>query len=484
MKKQLLVSLLVIVLAAVGVVPTAAQEDNTNTYNASNGLSVTFPATWLASEDEGLTIFDLETSLGITFRVGDEITFSYSSADASSVEALATSVSQELSDGGASVSEPVTLEIQGNPAIQYNFGFLGVAAGSSITAFQASTGEIILMEVLNLTGVEITPELTEIIITIADSVTIGEALEVADSSEIVIPAQPLTYNQMPDGKVIFSTGVSFDTPIDFNVVEEPDSEVYSNMTFTNESQTGFLIVDDLEDEVTNRSELEQILRILAPGVLVFTNPEAAEADLTTVSPLEFFEVLDLEDGRRIYQSVGSTDGVVIGIYMIEALPGRFIWVQGQNFIPVDNPEEYIENLNALALSVRFDASIIENPAQASSGAPVEVDSDTGEITAVQDVASCISSAFSYDFSASETNSIQVTCPANCTAGSLWGTDIYTGDSSICTAAIHAGVITADGGEVLVTLIPDGAPSHPGTEQNGISSSDWDSYAPSFSVSAP
>ena len=36
------------------------------------------------------------------------------------------------------------------------------------------------------------------------------------------------------------------------------------------------------------------------------------------------------------------------------------------------------------------------------------------------------------------------CPAGGAAGRIWGTDIYTDDSSICTAAVHAGVITLAG----------------------------------------
>ncbi|MGH7472233.1 MAG: LCCL domain-containing protein, partial [Longimicrobiales bacterium] len=42
------------------------------------------------------------------------------------------------------------------------------------------------------------------------------------------------------------------------------------------------------------------------------------------------------------------------------------------------------------------------------------------------------------------------CPPGGTAGRVYGTDIYTDDSSICTAAVHAGLITlAEGGRIIL-----------------------------------
>ncbi|WP_346729629.1 LCCL domain-containing protein [Corallococcus exiguus] len=34
---------------------------------------------------------------------------------------------------------------------------------------------------------------------------------------------------------------------------------------------------------------------------------------------------------------------------------------------------------------------------------------------------------------------------------MWGTDLYTDDSSVCVAAVHAGAITTAGGTVVVTI---------------------------------
>jgi LCCL domain-containing protein/PAN domain-containing protein len=71
------------------------------------------------------------------------------------------------------------------------------------------------------------------------------------------------------------------------------------------------------------------------------------------------------------------------------------------------------------------------------------------------------------------------CPANGSPASVWGTDIYTDDSSICTAAVHAGLITfAAGGTVAIEIRP-GQPSYTGSVRNGVSSSSYGSWGSSY-----
>jgi hypothetical protein len=57
------------------------------------------------------------------------------------------------------------------------------------------------------------------------------------------------------------------------------------------------------------------------------------------------------------------------------------------------------------------------------------------------------------------------------SGAVWGTDIYTEDSGICRAALHAGRLTPAGGAVTVTRSP-GRPLYAGTLRNGIQSYDY------------
>jgi hypothetical protein len=66
------------------------------------------------------------------------------------------------------------------------------------------------------------------------------------------------------------------------------------------------------------------------------------------------------------------------------------------------------------------------------------------------------------------------CPANGTGHPVWGSDIYTADSSICTAAVHAGLFS------LAEFRP-GRLTYGSTERNGIKSSTFGEYSRSFVV---
>lgn len=51
---------------------------------------------------------------------------------------------------------------------------------------------------------------------------------------------------------------------------------------------------------------------------------------------------------------------------------------------------------------------------------------------------------------------------------VYGSDVYTTDSPICFAALHAGVISSDGGTVTAQVIP-GAKAYNGSIRNGVTS---------------
>lgn len=66
----------------------------------------------------------------------------------------------------------------------------------------------------------------------------------------------------------------------------------------------------------------------------------------------------------------------------------------------------------------------------------------------------------------------VLCPGGGHIEGVWGTDIYTDDSSICTAAVHAGLVTTkDGGTVTIEMRPD-AGQYGGSVRNGVRTGDW------------
>ena len=73
-----------------------------------------------------------------------------------------------------------------------------------------------------------------------------------------------------------------------------------------------------------------------------------------------------------------------------------------------------------------------------------------------------------------------TCPAATPAdfGSVWGTTVYTDDSSVCTAALHDGRITLEGGAFTAEILA-GQEAYLGSTANGVTSEDWDAWPRSF-----
>ena len=72
------------------------------------------------------------------------------------------------------------------------------------------------------------------------------------------------------------------------------------------------------------------------------------------------------------------------------------------------------------------------------------------------------------------------CPAGSRSdlGSVHGSDIYASGSSICSAGVHAGIITTSGGTITIRIKP-GTDIYNGTLQNGISSNSLASASSSF-----
>jgi hypothetical protein len=76
------------------------------------------------------------------------------------------------------------------------------------------------------------------------------------------------------------------------------------------------------------------------------------------------------------------------------------------------------------------------------------------------------------------------CPASGDLHRVWGTDLYSSDSSICSAAVHQGLITvAEGGRVQAELLP-GAESYAASTRNGVTTSEWGEWPGSFRFILP
>lgn len=77
------------------------------------------------------------------------------------------------------------------------------------------------------------------------------------------------------------------------------------------------------------------------------------------------------------------------------------------------------------------------------------------------------------------NRVTLKFPPNGTSSAVWGTNVYTDDSSIGTAAVHMGLITfASGGSVTIEFL-DGLTSYEGTTLHGVTTSSYGAWDKSF-----
>ncbi len=73
------------------------------------------------------------------------------------------------------------------------------------------------------------------------------------------------------------------------------------------------------------------------------------------------------------------------------------------------------------------------------------------------------------------------CPEIGEEHSIWGSDVYTQDSSICTAAVHAGLFSLEDGGIVTIEFRPGRATYGSTVRNGIKSNPYGEYERSFVV---
>ena len=107
------------------------------------------------------------------------------------------------------------------------------------------------------------------------------------------------------------------------------------------------------------------------------------------------------------------------------------------------------------------------PAPAAPAAPVDISWDV--------------SANSLQFNKKVGQSFAVRClpAAGARNGSVWGSELYTSDSSICPAGVHAGRITRDVGGILTIEMTVGAEAFGGIDRNGVKTTAYGPYPTAF-----
>jgi hypothetical protein len=68
-------------------------------------------------------------------------------------------------------------------------------------------------------------------------------------------------------------------------------------------------------------------------------------------------------------------------------------------------------------------------------------------------------------------------------GQVWGTDIYTRDSAMGAAAVHAGLVKPGESKVLRLTVVPARETYPGSSRNGVNTSDYGPFPHAWHLSA-
>ncbi|HYW72687.1 MAG TPA: LCCL domain-containing protein [Pyrinomonadaceae bacterium] len=126
----------------------------------------------------------------------------------------------------------------------------------------------------------------------------------------------------------------------------------------------------------------------------------------------------------------------------------------------------------------------QNNSQAPDRGGVIANSNRGESSPPPPAAVAAGTPTTWEEKASSLNgkdgqTFVLACSPNGAAHTVWGSDIYTSDSSICTAAVYGGLITLQQGGTVTLEIRPGRPIYGCGERNGVETSCYGSWAQSF-----
>ncbi len=466
-----------------------AQDDLTETITTANGLTVQYPSEYFGEVDTDNTIalINFENQIFIIIGLGDAAV-DFSDIEPETSTELKDDFLETLTSFGGDIIDGEAVEefsINDRPAflIPFNADFIGIGY---VLAFEIAEGTIGTGMMFGAEASAYTPEIVADFKAIANSITIDpnfvpataisdETTEAApDSSDATavledddpsndsdIPSDAILIEDLPEGMILTNAGLQMPFPEGFQF--PPGTEYIENTIglFSDNFQNSLIVFDD---ELENYGGMDGINAFLMPTIAAMGGIEEYDAD----TYLQTMEV----DGRTITylataDFVDSEEEGMGNIYyfIVELLP------EGDHIAMVQ------AILNAES---DFDEEDLFELVKAISYTEEEAVTLT-----INDNATATCFMVGLDVVNVDRTETTVTCPTDCTAdyGPVWGTEIYTNDSSICAAAIQMGVIDDMGGAVTVTHV-EGQSSYSGSMQNGIMSSDYGEWEASFSVSAP
>ena len=173
------------------------------------------------------------------------------------------------------------------------------------------------------------------------------------------------------------------------------------------------------------------------------------------------EEIDVHDVPTVHMAVSIWDRALVGLFAVAIAGGLTIAItnaigeipSGSGLAP--NVDETVAPSSAAATTAPSSSGPPPDPTVIPTVRPISL----WERTATHNRGTS-GERYAYD------------CPSGGSLLPLWGTRVYTDDSSVCTAAVHRGLITLEDGGTVTIEIRRGRDSYRGTSRNGVISQAW------------
>lgn len=439
---------------------TVSAQELTETFTTSDGsLTFSYPAGFqvqemmpgvagVADADETVAVFMFN---GLMFSDFDLT---------GTIDPLELFTSIGLSSEEIGEPEPITLNIGSGTLTSVVMEDIG---NGLVAIIETEAGPLIGL-IAERSG-EVSAENRELGLAILDTVVLSEPVvvtpEAPETDECAIPVA-----DMPEGIVQFCGGVELTLPEGWFASSGYETVTnFAGIQTEDFSVSATIGVDEVTEYYNPETYFTDVVSYLA---------EAAGHE--DYDPAEHVVTLVDDDTRTIQvydptQYVELEEGAVAQVVGVVTLNRDLFVIVTFTWVPSSVEMDVQPIIDQVLQSVTLNDTYTGEPAY------IVVD---GEMVFVYDLTWTDST---YLFAFSEQTSYIVNCPAegvDLSSGTVWGTDIYTDDSAVCVAAVHAGAITTDGGVIRVTML-EGQESYTGSERNGVTTQDYDSWGGSFSV---
>lgn len=433
------------------------------------GLSVTHPADWYDDFSGGMKI-NLRGDDGwlMTVYAGADADYGFSGDEylppANVIENLTAFM--KMAAAATAVGEPELAEVGIIAGVRQSY-LLESGGLFEAFAYTLPDGMSVLAMVGNdSAGKALTPAIRETFHAVLSSATF-EAPEIIetetpDEETIYVPEGAVLIDSLEAGELRFATGVETTYPEGWRIYSESAYIESSVVLIYGASIMNYdaMVTINVQDSIDMTADFFR-QHMMSTTAMMYNGQDTFDPERDIITEV-------LPDGRVLEYLLLPEDDSIIGNTYVITLDSRYwVWAMFVNANP--------DGAEARAAEVK---AIVENMVLNLSEETAEYDGH--RFTIVN--ATCETVITSGDVNENVPYAA-FNCPAGCAdvGYSIWGSDIYTLDSTVCAAAIHANAITNEAGGFVLASWVAGQESYAATERNGISTMDYGAWGDSFSV---